>query len=451
LNLALRWDLITAAIDKNNKQSNFNLTTGMLDFATDGNRAPNVDNYYGGYSPRVGFAYTPSGNNTTISGAFGVTHFPGNFGAIGGFLERNFPFFEVFTSPAQQRNVPLPSISVTGLPQYVPTPITAPVQSPPGVGVSFMAKNMQPDVAYAWNLGVQQRLTNSASFSITYVGTRGVHLFRRYNINTPPPGNTPFNSRLPYQYFNSQGQQYATNIGYATADGGSMYHGLQTEFKMNLMHGLTGRVNYTWSKEIDDMNVWWPLDDRYNRGEGTNQAPNIPQNFIASLVYKLPFGRGERWMAGASRPAQLLAGGWQLSTFTRLQSGTPLTFNAAFDNLGSGVTNRANVTCASVRTIGSVSKWFDTSCFTTPGPLQLGNSGSGKVHGPGFYNADLSLSKTETIHEQVKITVQADAFNMSNTPHYSNPDTNLSHSNFGQISGANGIPRQFQLGAHLTF
>jgi hypothetical protein len=314
-----------------------------------------------------------------------------------------------------------------------------------------MAKNMQPDVAYAWNLGVQQRLTNSASFSITYVGTRGVHLFRRYNIDTPPPGNTTFNSRLPYKYFNSQSQQYATNIGYATADGGSMYHGLQTEFKMNLMHGLTGRVNYTWSKEIDDMNVWWPLDDRYNRGEGTNQAPNVPQNFIASLIYKLPFGRGERWMAGASRPAQILAGGWQLSTFTRLQSGTPLTFNAAFDNLGSGVTNRANVTCSSVRTFGSVSKWFDTNCFTTPGPLQLGNSGSGKVHGPGFYNADVSLSKTETIHEQMKITVQADAFNMSNTPHYSNPDTNLSHANFGQISGANGIPRQFQLGAHLTF
>jgi hypothetical protein len=210
-------------------------------------------------------------------------------------------------------------------------------------------------------------------------------------------------------------------------------------------------VNYTWSKEIDDMNMWWPLDDRYNRGEGTNQAPNVPQNFIASLIYKLPFGRGERWMTGVSRPAQILAGGWQLSTFTRLQSGTPLTFNAAFDNLGSGVTNRANVTCSSVRTFGSVSKWFDTSCFTTPGPLQLGTSGSGKVHGPGFYNADVSLSKTETIHEQVKITVQADAFNMSNTPHYSNPDTNLSHANFGQISGANGIPRQFQLGAHLTF
>jgi hypothetical protein len=63
----------------------------------------------------------------------------------------------------------------------------------------------------------------------------------------------------------------------------------------------------------------------------------------------------------------------------------------------------------------------------------------------------VSLSKTETIHEQMKISIQVDAFNLSNTPHYSNPDTNLSHSNFGQIGGTNGTPRQFQLGAHFTF
>ena len=113
LNLALRWDLITPAVDKANRQSNFNLQTGMLDFAKDGNRGPNVNNYYGGWSPRVGFAYTPAAGNTTVSGAFGITHFPGNFGAMGGFLERNFPFFEVFTNPAQQRNVPLTPLSST--------------------------------------------------------------------------------------------------------------------------------------------------------------------------------------------------------------------------------------------------------------------------------------------------------------------------------------------------
>jgi hypothetical protein len=314
-----------------------------------------------------------------------------------------------------------------------------------------LAKNNQPDAAYAWNLGLQQKVTDTVAFSITYVGTRGVHLFRRYDINTPPPGDTPFNSRLPYQYFTPGGDQYATNIGYGGAGGSSMYHGLQTELKMNFTHSLTGRVNYTWSKEIDDMNVWWPLNDRVNRGEGTSQAPNIPQNFIASLVYQLPFGRSQRWLSAANRPTNLLLGGWQLSTITKLQSGDPLNFNAAFDNLGSGVTNRADVTCGSVRTLGSVSEWFDTSCFTTPGPLQLGNSGSGKVHGPGYYNADVSLSKSEAIREGMTVSVQLDAFNVSNTPHYSDPDTNLADSNFGQIGGTNGTPRQLQIGAHFNF
>ena len=451
LTLAIRWDVITPAIDKNNRQSNFDLVNGVLDFATNSNRAPNVDNYYGGWSPRVGFAYTPGASNTTFSGAFGVTHFPGNFGALGGFLERNFPFFEVFTNPAQQRNIPLAPLSVSGLPVYVPTPTNAPIEPPPSISVSYMDRHMQPNVAYAWNFGVQQRLSNATAFSLTYVGTHGLHLFRRYNINTPPPGDTPFNSRLPYQYFNSDGEQYATNIGFAGGNGNSIYHALQAELKAKFGRSLTGRVNYTWSKELDDMNVWWPLEDRVNRGEGTSQAPNVPQNFIVSFVYQLPFGRGEHWLSSASRPVDLLLGGWELTTISKLQSGTPLSFNAAYDNLGSGVTNHAEVTCPHVRTLGSVSEWFDTSCFTTPAPLQLGNSGFGKVHGPGYYNSDLSLSKSVTIHESMKASVQLDAFNLSNTPHYSNPDTNLADSNFGQIGGTNGNPRQLQIGVHFTF
>ena len=451
LNLALRWDLITPAIDKQNHQSNFDLTKGVLDFATSGNRAPNVNTYYGGVSPRVGFAFSPNNGNTSITGAFGITHFPGNFGAMGGFLERNFPFFEVFSTQAQLLNVPLAPLSATGLPTYIPTPTSAPVEPPVGVGVELMSKQMQPDIANAWNFGVQQKISTSAALTVTYVGTKGTHLFRRYGLNTPPPGTTPFDSRLPYQYFNSQAQQYATSIGYGAANGSSIYHALQTELKMNFSRSLQGRVAYTWSKEIDDMSVWWPLDDRLNRGEGTNQAPDVPQSAIATLTYQLPFGRGQKWLSAASGPSELLLGGWELSTFTVLQAGQPLKFNSDTDNLGSGVTNHANVTCPSVKKIGSVSEWFDTSCFTYAAPLQLGNSGIGKVRGPGYYNSDLSLSKSASIREGMRIKVQADAFNLSNTPHYSNPDTSLGDSNFGQIGGTNGAPREIQLGLHFTF
>ena len=51
----------------------------------------------------------------------------------------------------------------------------------------------------------------------------------------------------------------------------------------------------------------------------------------------------------------------------------------------------------------------------------------------------------------MKLSFQVDAFNLSNTPHYSNPGTTLGNSNFGRIGGTNGIPRQIQLGVHLTF
>ncbi|GGA62944.1 hypothetical protein GCM10011507_13190 [Edaphobacter acidisoli] len=451
LNLALRWDLITPAIDKNNRQSNFDLAQGVLDFASSGNRGPNVDTYFGGYSPRVGFAYSPNNGKTLISGAFGITHFPGNFGAMGGFLERNFPFFEVFSTQAQLLNVPLPSLSTTGLPSYIPTPTSAPVAPPPAVSPELMARNMQPDLANAWNFGVQQQLSTTTALQVTYVGTKGTHLFRRWNINTPPPGTTSYNSRLPYQYFNSTGDQYATNIGYAAADGSSIYHGLQVQLKKSTSYGLEGRIAYTWSKEIDNMSIWWPLNDRLNRGVGTNQAPDVPQSMIASLTYQLPFGKGRRWLSSSSAPVNAILGGWQLSTLTTLQSGQPLTITTNIDNLGSGVTNHADATCQSVKTFGSVSKWFDTSCFAYPAALQLGNSGIGKVRGPGFYNSDVSLSKTSTLREGMLLKLQVDAFNLSNTPHYSNPNTTLGDSNFGQIGGTNGIPREIQLGMHFTF
>jgi hypothetical protein len=451
LNLALRWDIITPAIDKANKQGNFDLVNGVVNFATPSNRAPNVDNFLGGYSPRVGFAYTPNKGATTVSGAFGITHFPQNYGAIGGFLERSVPFFETFTAQAQFLNTPLPSVSVTGLPSYVNASSNGSLVPPPGVNVAHMIRNYQPDAAYSWNFGVQQKLTNSMALSVTYVGTRGVHLFRRWNLNTPPPGTTAFNSRLPYQYFNQSNKQYATYIDNVQANGSSIYHAMQAQLKTHLQRNLEGNFSFTWSKEIDDMNMWWPLNDRYNRAVGNSQAPDVPRSFIGSFTYQLPFGTGQRWMTTTNRPVQLLLGGWQVSSITILQAGQPMRIKTSTDVLGSGVTNSADQTCSSVKTFKSVSKWFDTSCFATPQPLTLGNAKQGDVRGPGYYNSDFSLSKSVEIREGMRISFQADAFNLANTPHYSNPDTTFGHSNFGVVGGTNGAPREIQLGTHFSF
>jgi hypothetical protein len=450
LNLALRWDVITQAIDKFNRQSNFNLSTGLLDIASSSNRAPNVDNYYGNFAPRVGFSYSPNNGKTAIRGAFGITTFPGNFGAIGGNLERNFPFFQQYYLNQQLAYTPFWQVSTNGLPAFVPISTAAPVTPQPNSSVTLIPENFRPDNAYAWNLGVQQQLTPSTAFSLSYVGTRGIHLYRDYNIDTPAPGPGDLTPRRPYYAIAPE----VTSINYATSDGLSIYHALQAELTKNFSHGLQGRVSYTWSREIDDMNVFYPLHDNLNRAVGTSQAPNVPQNFIATVVYQLPFGRGRQWLANSSRPVDLLLGGWQLSTFTVLQSGQPLSFGISNDNLNSGFSNRADLACPTIPKIGKTSEWFDTSCLVTPPQYQLGNSGVGKVLGPSYRNSDLSLSKTVKIREQMAATFQVDAFNFTNTPHYSNPNTTCctaQNPTFGQITGTNGTPREFQLGGHFTF
>jgi hypothetical protein len=282
------------------------------------------------------------------------------------------------------------------------------------------------------------------------VGTRGINLYRNYNIDTPAPGPGDLTTRRPY-YGIAPG---VSSISYATSDGQSIYHALQAELTKNFSHGLEGRVSYTWSKEIDDMNVFYAQHDNLNRAVGTSQAPNVPQNFIASIVYQLPFGHGRTWLANSSRPLDLVLGGWQLSTITILQSGQPLSFGISNDNLNSGFSNRANLACPSIRKIGKTSEWFDTTCLTTPAQYQLGNSGVGKVLGPSYRNSDLSLSKTVKIREQMGATFQIDAFNLTNTPHYANPNTTCctaQNPSFGQITSTNGTPREIQLGGRFTF
>ena len=450
LNLALRWDVITQAIDKFNRQSNFDLSTGKLDIASSDNRAPNVDNYYGNYAPRVGFSYSPNHGQTAIRGAFGITTFPGNFGAIGGNLERNFPFFQQYYLNQQLAYTPFWSVSADGLPAFIPISINAPVTPQPNSSVTLIPENFRPDNAYAWNFGMQQQLTATSAFTISYVGTRGIHLYRDYNIDTPVPGPGDLTTRRPYYNIAPE----VTSINYATSNGRSIYHALQAELSKNFSHGLQGRISYTWSREEDNMNVFYPLDDRYNWAVGTSQAPNVPQNFIANFVYQLPFGRGREWLANSGRTVDLLLGGWQLSSITIVQSGQPLSFGISNDNLNSGFSNRANLACPSLPKLGRTSEWFDTSCLTTPPQYVLGNSGVGKVLGPSYRNSDVSLSKSVNFREHMAATFQVDAFNLTNTPHYSNPNTTCctaQNASFGQITGTNGTAREIQLGGHFTF
>src|SRR6516225_11300040 len=78
-------------------------------------------------------------------------NFPDNFGANGGALERNHPFFTI-----SLQTTPTPYTPFYRLSQGLPAPIvvaTTPggtVTPPPGFGVFFVSQNFRQDVAQVW-------------------------------------------------------------------------------------------------------------------------------------------------------------------------------------------------------------------------------------------------------------------------------------------------------------
>ena len=94
--------------------------------------------------------------------------------------------------------------------------------------------------------------------------------------------------------------------------------------------------------------------------------------------------------------------------------------------------------------------WFDTSNFSAPPAATFGNLGRYISGGPGFPNLDGSLFKKIPLRERVGLEIRAEAFSLTNTAQFGNPDTGLGNANFGKVKGAGGA-RSVQLGAKITF
>jgi outer membrane receptor protein involved in Fe transport len=449
LNLGLRWDVATHPVERHNRQTNFSPQDGLMHVATGDNRGPNVDTFKGGFAPRVGIAYSPDNGKTAIRTAFGISYFADNFGANGGTLERNFPLFQTFSFTKQSTFVPFAKLSVDGLPNAVPIALTPTIVPLKGAIPILVAKDFRPDTAYMWNFGIQRQITGSSVLETTYVGTHGSHLFRdRSNIDVALPGSGAIDPRRPYFAVAPQIQQ----VRLRATDGDSSYNALQVKYTKRYSHGLDALVSYTYSKSIDDQNVFWPYNDRLNRGVSNSKALDLRHNLTVGYGYELPFGRGRHWLSSAPRALDLIASGWSVNGITQMRPGDPLVITEATSLLNNGLaTNRANITCTGVPLTKTVAQWFDTSCFASPAQFVFGNAGKGQVHGPGIINFDFSAFKRFNFDEKRALEFRSEFFNIFNNAHFANPATAHGNSNFGQIQNTVLTPREVQLGLKLTF
>ena len=91
----------------------------------------------------------------------------------------------------------------------------------------------------------------------------------------------------------------------------------------------------------------------------------------------------------------------------------------------------------------------------------LGNMARYALSGPGVFNLDAGVFRSFPIGERMGLEFKAEAFSVTNTPHFSNPDTDITHltTTFGHITGtgstnSQGIGdgnRSLELSAKFTF
>ncbi len=305
-----------------------------------------------------------------------------------------------------------------------------------------------------WNFNIQRQFGANNVLTVAYVGAKGTHVFVTENINQAIPGPGPVVARRPYP-----------NLGDGTAVGpwgNSSYNSLQTTFERRLSAGLTVLAAWTYSHSIDNTSgtgsetVQNPYNLHLNRG---NSTFDLRHNVVLSWTYELPFGKGKPFLRDASRPLDLVAGGWQFNGISTFQTGTPFTVTMLTNTLNSGGgVQYPNRIGSGKLDHPTIDQWFDPAAFVAPGNYTYGNSGRNILYGPGTKEVDASLFKNFPLGgEGRRLQFRAEAFNVFNTPQFNNPNAQIGFPGVAKITSAGNPPlfqrtsREIQLALKLYF
>ena len=85
--------------------------------------------------------------------------------------------------------------------------------------------------------------------------------------------------------------------------------------------------------------------------------------------------------------------------------------------------------------------------------MRFGNSGRNAFIGPGGVNVDLSLFRGVALGGNRRVEVRVEAFNLTNTPKFGQPNTDVTSGSFMVITGTLNAysERQIRLGLRFAF
>lgn len=466
LNLGLRWEGRPAWTEKNGNLAHYragqqsavfkNAPLGMLFSGDSGVPAGVFGDDWNNVEPRAGFAWDVRGDGrTSVRGGYGIFLDAMQWGGMQGqsahepstkAVSINAPgsFKDPYGVSGTANPFPFNHASIDKSFKFT-SPTTFYVFSP-----DFRMGYMQQ-----WTLSAEQQLPGDSMFRLSYVGSKGTHLWNSRDINyaTYVPGTSTtsnINTRRPLY-----------NAGIAMLDvsesvGRSTYHSLQMSYQRRYSKGFTVQANYTWAKSLDDISRGraelsqpWPMNIRLNYGRSDWDTRH---RGAGSFVWDLP-GKAK----SAHRMVRLL-GGWQWTGIVVLQSGRPYSIlpGTATSYSGTGGERADYVGNVSTSLSGGRSQsekllaWFNTAAFATPASGSWGNSGRNIMSAPGTFNIDTGLMKHFRLLERHVVEFRAEAFSVLNHPVFGTPSNTITSRTFGQITSASN-ERIVQLALKYSF
>ena len=453
VNAGLRWDLFVPWVEVNNRQSNFDPSTGRFVVASDNAviNGVNVGRYLQTFSktdfgPRIGFAYDLTGDGRTIlRGGYGLFW---NFtpGGTSSSKAQNQPFLQAQSSTTTYgTNILLSS----GLPL---PPGVHPEAAPIGSTRSAFDINFRDGHAHNFNVNVQRQFSVNYMVEVAYSGSRSYNMAIKTDQNQAPPivGVADPNVNRPYAVVDPG----LRTVGTLSSTGYLEYNGLLIKFQRRSANHFSFLNSYTFGRGIDlasdndgTVTLTNIFNPAYNRGPTDY---DVTHAFSSSWIYELPWA------------AQRAYGGWQINGILSARSGLPLTITQTTPMSSTGIgNNRPNTVCDPTLSNPTINQWFNTSCFhATPDATgTFGNTARNSVRGPGAFNIDVSAIKNTRIGN-IDTEVRLEVFNVLNHPQFGQPNGVLGNAQFGTISSMLASPscatcgtteRQIQLAFKARF
>ena len=371
----------------------------------------------------------------------------------------------------------------------------------------------------SYNLSIQRMINKKAVFTIAYAGTQ-THFLRGgsgrgYAQNTISPdwagklgGSLPnggfYGSTPPYPRYGGTGATVLQSLrpfpqfgGFTDLwpdTGNANDNELQLSVVQRPWHNLSGLINYTRRKQIDDTGNHrtqfpvGPQDGNFVQNMSANRVDralgtaNQTDGFNLTWVYTLPFGRGQAFFA-TNRIAGMIGGGWEFSGIYKYRDGSPQQITISGSDCmtsavaGQGGTclpdynpnfdkRQARINGRWGRGPGSNSTNFNSIEYLNPNAFQCPDSGTGPngsglsytcgttaepnttfklgniartapdgITGPGWWDIDLGFRRTFNIRETATMHLtfqfEADVTNATNSTFFVAGNTSLS------VNGAN--------------